>query len=176
MATPSPDASPDAWDDPSAARRTELLRRLEAAGRDSSAATVMFHAVVAAQVGLSATQEKAVDLLQRLGPMTAGELARHAGLAPATVTALVDTLEARGFVRRVRNPADGRSVLVELDEERVMAAFVPLYTAWVEELTDLYRGYSDDQLETIAHFLAEAARRQRQVTATLSDRGGDDDR
>jgi DNA-binding MarR family transcriptional regulator len=171
MATPLPPIP----DDPSASRRAQLLDRLQTAGRDSSAATVMFHSVVAARVGLRATQEKAVDLLQRLGPMTAGELARHASLAPATVTALIDTLEARGFVRRVRNPADGRSVLVELDEERVMAAFVPLYTAWVEELTDLYRGFSDDQLETIAHFLTEAARRQRRVTAALADDDGRDE-
>src|SRR5204862_5975304 len=61
-------------------RRRELLASLETAGRASSAATVMFHSTVAALQGLSATEEKALDLLQRDGPLSAGELAKRAGL------------------------------------------------------------------------------------------------
>ncbi|HET9560057.1 MAG TPA: MarR family transcriptional regulator, partial [Actinomycetota bacterium] len=49
-------------------RRAELLEELALAGRAMSAATVMFHATVAALQGLSATEEKALDLLERFGP------------------------------------------------------------------------------------------------------------
>ena len=52
-------------------RRAELLERLALAGRASSAATVMFHTAVAARQGLSASEEKALDLLERSGPLTA---------------------------------------------------------------------------------------------------------
>lgn len=148
-------------------RRRQLLAELELAGRASSAATVLFHGVVAEKLGLSATQEKMLDLVGRLGPLTPRQLGRESGLAPASVTGVLDALEDRGFVRRVPNPEDRRSVIVELETERVMAAFTPLYAAWVAELQDLYAGYRDDQLETIAHFLREAARRQHEVATAL---------
>jgi len=150
------------------ARRAELLERLMMAGRAQSEATVMFHTTVAAKQGLSATEEKALDLLDRSGPLTAGELARRSGLAPASVTGLVDRLERKGFVRRVPNPDDRRSVLVEVEAERVFASMAPLFADWLRSLEELYAGYTDEQLETILHFLIEAARRQRQATIDLN--------
>jgi DNA-binding MarR family transcriptional regulator len=149
-------------------RRAELLEQLALAGRASSAATVMFHTAVAAKQGLSASEEKALDLLERNGPLTAGELARQSGLAPASVTALINRLERKGFARRVPNPGDRRSVLVEVDAERVYAAVAPLFADWVGSLYELYAGYSDEQLEVILHFLTEAARRQQEATARLT--------
>jgi DNA-binding MarR family transcriptional regulator len=153
-------------------RRAELLEQLALAGRASSAATVMFHTAVAARQGLSASEEKALDLLERNGPLTAGELARQSGLAPASVTALINRLERKGFARRVPNPGDRRSVLVEVDAERVYAAVAPLFADWVGSLHELYAGYTDEQLEVILHFLTEAARRQQEATARLTA-GGD---
>jgi DNA-binding MarR family transcriptional regulator len=150
-------------------RRAELLEQLALAGRVSSAATVMFHTAVAARQGLSASEEKALDLLERSGPLTAGELARQSGLAPASVTALINRLEAKGFARRVQNPSDRRSVLVEVNAERVWATVAPLFADWVGSLQELYAGYTDEQLEVILHFLNEAARRQREATARLTE-------
>jgi DNA-binding MarR family transcriptional regulator len=149
-------------------RRAELLEQLALAGRASSAATVMFHTAVAARQGLSASEEKALDLLERSGPLTAGELARRSGLAPASVTGLIDRLERKGFARRVPNPGDGRSVLVEVDSERLYATVAPLFADWVGSLYELYAGYTDEQLEVILHFLTEAARRQQEATARLT--------
>jgi DNA-binding MarR family transcriptional regulator len=149
-------------------RRAELLRELEAAGRAQSAATVMYHGAVAARRGLSATEEKALDLLDRFGPLTAGELARHAGLAPASVTGLVDRLERKGFARRLPHPRDGRSILVEVDRERVMASLAPLFADWFHSLDEMWAGYTDEELELILRFLTEAAERQRRATARLT--------
>jgi DNA-binding MarR family transcriptional regulator len=162
--------SPQHQDGPPArsGRRAELLEQLALAGRASSAATVMFHTAVAARQGLNATEEKALDLLERSGPLTAGELARRSGLAPASVTGLVDRLERKGFARRVPNPGDRRSVLVEVDAEQVYARVAPLFGDWVRSLQELYAGYTDEQLELILHFLTEAARRQQEATARLT--------
>ena len=159
--------------DPGSARspvgdRGELLQRLELAGRASSVATVMFHTAVAARQGLSASEEKALDLLERSGPLTAGELARQSGLAPASVTGLINRLEQKGFARRIQNPSDRRSILVEVDTERLYARVAPLFTDWARSLQELYAGYSDEQLEVILHFLTEAARRQQEVTTRLT--------
>jgi DNA-binding MarR family transcriptional regulator len=154
-------------------RRAELLEKLEMAGRASSVATVMFHTAVAARQGLSASEEKALDLLERSGPLTAGELARQSGLAPASVTGLINRLEHKGFARRIQNPSDRRSILVEVDVERMYARVAPLFADWARSLQELYAGYSDEQLEVILHFLTEAARRQQEATARIT---GDEDR
>ncbi|MET0227392.1 MAG: MarR family transcriptional regulator [Actinomycetes bacterium] len=152
-----------------AGRRAELLERLALAGRASSVATVMFHTAVAARQGLNATAAKALDLRDRSGPLTAGELARQTGLAPASVTGLITRLEHKGFARRIPNPDDRRSVLVEVDVERLYARVAPLFGDWVRSLQELFAGYTDDQLEVILHFLTEAARRQQEATARLTD-------
>jgi DNA-binding MarR family transcriptional regulator len=148
--------------------RAELVEQLMTAGRAQSAATVMFHATVAARQGLSATEEKALDLLDRFGPLTAGELAERSGLAPPSVTGLIDRLERKGFARRIPNPDDRRSVLVEIDRERTFASMAPLFEDWVRSLYELWAGYTDEQLELILHFLIEAARRQQEATARLT--------
>lgn len=152
--------------DPSS-RRAELLQQLQLAGREQSAATVMFHTALAAKQDLSATEEKALDLLERFGPLTAGQLAQRSGLAPASVTGLVDRLERKGFARRVPHPVDKRSVLIEVNPDR-LAALGPLFDDWWRSLTELFSGYSDEQLETILHFLNEATRRQQEATARLT--------
>jgi DNA-binding MarR family transcriptional regulator len=149
-------------------RRAELLEELALAGRAMSAATVMFHATVAERQGLSATEEKALDLLERFGPLTAGELAKRSGLAPASVTGLINRLEGKGFARRIANPSDRRSILVEIDADRVYAGMAPLFGDWVRSLEELYAGYTDQQLELILHYLTEVARRQQEATARLT--------
>jgi DNA-binding MarR family transcriptional regulator len=148
--------------------RERLLEELALAGRAMSAATVMFHSTVAARQGLNATEEKALDLLERFGPLTAGELAKRSGLAPASVTGLINRLEQKGFARRIQHPSDRRSILVEADVERMYARVAPLFAEWARSLQELYAGYSDEQLEVILHFLTEAARRQQEATARIT--------
>jgi DNA-binding MarR family transcriptional regulator len=140
------------------------------AGRELSAAAVMFHTALAAQQGLGATEEKALDLLDRFGPLTGRQLAERSGLAPASVTALTDRLEAKGFARRIRNPRDGRSVLIEATPDR-LAEFGPLFADWVRELEALSEKYTDAELAVITDFLTESARRQKDATARLTSPG-----
>jgi DNA-binding MarR family transcriptional regulator len=151
-------------------RREELKQQIGFAGRLLSTAAVMYHSALAAKVGLGATDEKALDLLERFGPLSAGELSARSGLAPASVTGLIGRLEAKGFARRVPNPADGRSILVELDRENVWA-MAGLFDDFLVSLNELLDGYSVEQLETILHFCTEAARRQEQATARMVESG-----
>ena len=150
--------------------RAQLLDRLFTAGRELSAAAVMFHTALASHQGLSATEEKALDLLDRYGPLTARELSKRSGLAPASVTGLIDRLERKGFARRVRHPRDGRSVLIEIVEGRA-ADLGPLFADWVRSLTELCEKYSDDELATIIDFMTEGAARQREATEKLTKAG-----
>src|SRR4051794_40723373 len=81
-------------------------------GREFSAAIVLFHEAVGRQLGLSATERKILDILDRLGPVTAGRLAEHSGLTTGAITGIVDRLVRAGFVVREPNPDDRRSVIV----------------------------------------------------------------
>ena len=147
--------------------RSELVEAVDAGGRALSTAAVLFHAALAARQGLTATETKALDLLARLGPLTAGALGEQAGLAPASVTGLLDRLERKGFARRIRDAEDGRRVLVEVVPD-TLAAFAPDFVDLMRELHALYEEFTAEQLETIAHFLTEAARRQTDATMRLA--------
>ena len=146
--------------------RRELADQLFLAGREHSAATVMFHASLAGQRGLASTDTKTLDTLLRLGPLTAGELAQHTGLATASVTALIDRLERKGMVRRVRDPQDRRRVIVE-PVRKQSAADHALFTSIRRSYEGLLDRYTDEQLETILDFLRQSAATTRRVTADL---------
>ncbi len=154
----------------SAPSRAQLLAALHLAGRESSTATVMFHATIAATQGLSATETKALDVLDREGPLTAGEIAGRTGLAPPSVTGLIDRLERKGFARRVADPVDRRRVRVERSAEG-FAALAPLFADFGARIDALYAEFTDEQLQTILRFMTEIARRQREATTRLASLG-----
>ncbi|HEX4291968.1 MAG TPA: MarR family transcriptional regulator, partial [Trebonia sp.] len=86
----------------------------ELLGREFSTAIVMFHEAVGRLMGLSAVERKCLDVLRRLGPVTAGTIGEHTGLTTGAVTGLMDRLEKAGYVRRERDPGDRRKVVVHL--------------------------------------------------------------
>ncbi|MGW4271696.1 MarR family winged helix-turn-helix transcriptional regulator [Streptomyces seoulensis] len=66
--------------------------------------------------GLSGTQLRALDGLADAGQATARRLAEYADVTPATMTGLLDTLEAKGLIRRDRSPVDRRAIQVVLTD------------------------------------------------------------
>ncbi|MGJ5750821.1 DNA-binding MarR family transcriptional regulator [Streptomyces puniciscabiei] len=147
--------------------RSEALRQLMEVGRVHSGVTVMFHSAVAARQGLNATEEKTLDLLQRHGPLTAKDLAELTGLAPASVTGLLDRLETKGFVRRVKHPTDKRRVLVELNEEKI-AELAGFFEDWARDVVEACEEFSTDELRTVIRFLSVMSERQRAAAARLT--------
>lgn len=121
--------------------------------REQSAITVMFHAKVAAQMGLSATDEKCLDLAMRAdGPVTAGKIAELSGLSTGAVTGVIDRLERAGYVRRVRDPHDRRKVLVEVtvgDVDKFGEVFEVARQAMIEVLEQ----FDERELEVIERYL-----------------------
>jgi DNA-binding MarR family transcriptional regulator len=144
--------------------RKELLEALRRVGREHSDATVLFHTTVAERLGLNPSDYKSMSLLERAGPLTAGEIAARTGLATASVTALIDRLEHRGFVRRVRDPADRRRVIVEPVPERV-AASAQFFESPRRSLEQLFAPYTTAELEVILDFLTRSTQRLRDETA-----------
>lgn len=137
-------------------RRSELLRDLDRALRETSGQSVLFSEAVASSVGIHPTDLEALDLLARHGPMTAGRLAELTGLSTAAVTALIDRLEARGYARRRRDPEDRRKVYVEVELEPARAEIQPLYKGLSAGMEELLKEYSTDELARIRDFLEGA--------------------
>jgi DNA-binding MarR family transcriptional regulator len=147
-------------------QREALLRAVYESGRELSTAAVMFHTKLSELRGLSATEGKAIDILMRFGPMTAGEFGEHSGLAPASVTGLMQRLESKGVARRVRHGEDKRKVMIELVGDQGAAA-APHFADFMAGLAELLEGYSDDELRVIADFSAKAARVQQDAAGRL---------
>jgi MarR family 2-MHQ and catechol resistance regulon transcriptional repressor len=64
--------------------------------------------------GLTMTQFGVLELLLHQGPLPHREIGRKVLTSPGNLTDLVDKLQARGLVGRVRDPRDRRLVRVEL--------------------------------------------------------------
>lgn len=65
-------------------------------------------------LNVSAAGGLVLGVLRDHGAMPPSELGERLIVTRATVTGLLDSLERRGFVRRSANPADRRSLLIEL--------------------------------------------------------------
>jgi DNA-binding MarR family transcriptional regulator len=68
----------------------------------------------AAYLGVNRTDANAIDVIERHGRVTAGDLARELRLTTGAVTTVVDRLERAGYARRVADPDDRRRVLLEV--------------------------------------------------------------
>jgi DNA-binding MarR family transcriptional regulator len=137
--------------------------------REHNTAAVMFHGAVAARFRLSVTDLKALDLLERVGPLTAGEMATETRLAAASVTSLIDRLARKRFVRRRRDPRDRRRVIVALDPNlsaRLAVVFRSLHRSTLERVEQ----YSDADLRVILSFLTRSASDTREETGALTNR------
>jgi DNA-binding MarR family transcriptional regulator len=132
-------------------RRQELISSLGAAVQAYQRSTDAFDDAVAGRLELNRTDLRCLDHLFE-GPRTAGQLGEATGLSSAATTTLLDRLEKRGLVRRVRDVADRRKVLVEMTDrsgELVGRLYGPLVTEGNARL----RKYSDAELALLhGHF------------------------
>lgn len=149
--------------------RADLLDELRRVGREHSDATVLFHSALADDLGLHPTDYKALGVLQRLGPLSAGELGSRTGLAPASVTNLIDRLAARGFLRREPDPADRRRVL--LHAEVAGLTDNEFFASWQRAATQIWERYNDAELAVILDFLSDTTERLRGRTEALTTSG-----
>ena len=131
------------------------MNRYVPVARRFAAHTVLLHSVIAEELGLHATDLRALWLLGE-APRTAGELAEELGLTSASITALVDRLERNGYVARQRDSKDRRKVTIQADPER-LCEVDSHYRAQNLEMTKVLDAYSEAEFVTIIDFLARTA-------------------
>jgi DNA-binding MarR family transcriptional regulator len=156
---------------PKNAARLEPVVELLHAAREYSTAAVIFHGAVAQRFGLSASDLKTLDILQRLGPLAAGEIARQTGLASASVTSLIDRLEEKRLVRRQRDNVDRRRVVVNLTPA-VAKTIAPFFESLSRRMLACFRRYGAHEIAILKELLACGAREMRDEATKLSP--GDD--
>jgi DNA-binding MarR family transcriptional regulator len=108
--------------------------------------------------GLGRTDVRALvaimDAARSGSALTAGALGAAVELSSASVTALVDRLERAGHVRRVRDEADRRRVVLEMTES-AMAAGGAFFGGLQRDLVAAMEPYSDEELAVVRRFLTE---------------------
>ncbi|MGD9530915.1 MarR family transcriptional regulator [Pseudonocardia sp.] len=133
---------------------------------------VLFHTHLAALLGLGPTDEKVLEIVARHGTSTPGEIGERTGLAPASVTGVLDRLEAKGYVRRTPSATDRRRV--EVTHEPAHARAVEeLFTGLLAGLAEVYARYSTDDLELVAGYVEATTEAQERAAHELGAAGRD---
>ncbi len=91
---------------------------------------------------ISRARLSALSVVVFRGPLTLGALAEAEGVRSATMTGIVNGLEAEGLVRRRQDDSDGRAVQVEATAkgrtllERARAQRIELVASKLDDLTE----------------------------------------
>lgn len=147
-------------------RKRQVWERLLNEIRGSQNATDRFDQAVADTLGMNRTDMRLIDLLDRAGRLTAGELAEGTGLTTGAITTAIDRLEQAGFARRVRDSGDRRRVHVELNPEATARANA-FYSEHARRAEDLYRRCTEEQLEFLLEFFTQGREFNERQAAAL---------
>ncbi|HUB82067.1 MAG TPA: helix-turn-helix domain-containing protein [Bryobacteraceae bacterium] len=153
-------------------KRTELLREVQDLGRKISSQTVFLHQAIAQDVGLNATDTRCVDLIASDGGMvTAGRISDLTGLTTGAITHILDRLERRGIVERVRDSEDRRRVLVRVRAES-LEPLLPKYDALAKAFLAVAGEYSDDELALICGYMRKMSETTERLMAEMMASAG----
>jgi DNA-binding MarR family transcriptional regulator len=132
--------------------RSEIVENLDWRLRNLSTSTVLAATTIARKAGMGPNELKCAEILVRLGPMSAGELAEKAGLSTGAITGIVDRLENAGWAKRIPDSKDRRRVIIQPgpQDTEVMAG---LYEGHMKSLNELVENYSDNELLLITDFI-----------------------
>ena len=124
--------------------------------------------------GLNRTDVRALvavmDAARSGEPITAGRLGEAVELASASTTALLDRLERVGHLRRVRDPQDGRRVVLEMSES-AMTAGAEHFGGLQRALGAAMAGYTEQELALVARVLADVTDAAGRYARSTGDQG-----
>lgn len=147
-------------------RKRRLFDSLIHEVRASQMATDRFDQAVADLMGINRTDHRVVDLISLEGRVTAGRIAEATGLSTGAVTTVIDRLEKAGIARRVRDDSDRRRVLVEI-VPGVLEAGAEVYAEHLRVTDEMYRRYTEEQIELLLDFVRRGRILNEQQAAKL---------
>jgi DNA-binding MarR family transcriptional regulator len=93
-----------------------------------------------------------LDVLSQSGPLSPGALAQQLQVHPATMTGVLDRLEADGWIARDRDPDDRRAVVIRI-QPAPLRQMMGLYGGMNGAVDQIAASYDAAQLATITEFL-----------------------
>ncbi|HEX3624734.1 MAG TPA: MarR family transcriptional regulator [Verrucomicrobiae bacterium] len=128
-----------------------------------STQTVFLHQAIAQSAGLNATDTKCIDLILRREEerVTAGWLSQQSGLTTGAITHILDRLEKRRYIRRIRDTQDRRRVFITVNHAS-LKPLTPKYEAIGNAFMAILEQFSDAELQLICNYLEKASEVSRQ--------------
>lgn len=149
-----------------ASRHDELVDAALDSGRALGAAAVFFHARVAEVLGLGPSDTKVLDAVRENGQVTPKRLGELVGLAPASITGVLDRLEERGLVERAEHPSDGRRILIRV-ADGLAERLWPLYAPLSNGLKGVFQARTVEELQVLVTVFEQIAALQNRLAADL---------
>jgi DNA-binding MarR family transcriptional regulator len=147
--------------------RRQLTTQIKDALRDLHNQLSTLNRQVGVQLAIKDTDLDCLDLINRHGPLSPSNLARQAGLHPATITGILDRLENAGWIARERDPADRRAVTVRALPDRGRELY-QRFAGMNSAMDSICGDYDEQQLELLADFLRRTTDAGLTATRTLT--------
>lgn len=145
-----------------------MALRFKEAIRANQAATDLFDETLASFLGVNRTDGRCIDIIDRFGKVSAGQLAIESGLTTGAVTAVIDRIESAGYVQRVRDPVDRRKVWVELTAE-MRGIIDRVFGFYMRGGGRMMERFTPEQLDGIMRFLNMGAFLNNEMAAAMRE-------
>ena len=122
--------------------------------------------LIGTRIALKDSDLDTLDVITRYGPQTPTVLARRMGVHVATLTGILNRLEAGGWITRSRLESDRRTVTVAGVPQR-QAEIYRLYGGMNDALDAILGRYSQDELTVVVDFLRRTTEAGRKATDDL---------
>lgn len=135
--------------------KADLVRRVGLAVRRMEAQSVLSSATMAKHFALHPSDLEVLDIIFVRQSVSAGDLVKATGLTSGSITSLLDRLEAKALIIRVRDDADRRRTNIRLNR----AATAPIEAAYEPRQTAMFALWSQfdaEALEVITDFLTRS--------------------
>lgn len=149
-------------------RREKLIVRLQLLGEQESTETAMFHQAAAASYGLGITDMKALQIVLREGPQTAGQLATRLRLTTGAVTSVLDRLERQSLIIRSQHTEDRRKIIVSANTKTVTDGD-NVYRSIGDAYAAMQRGFTTPELEFLVRYYEGSIEVTRREIARLGE-------
>ncbi len=146
----------------------KVLDALSWEARRSAAYLGMLNRAVASRMKLNVTDVETLGVLAVLGKATPSRLASLLAMGTGSMTLVIDRLERAGFVRRVRDAKDRRSLTIELVPERSSEIAV-LYAPVRQQAGEIAERYSEHDINVILDYLTRSNDMLREVTTGITE-------